>query len=55
MKMMKDNPGLMQSIMSDMTDAAKSDSSMMSAMYKTMTGNQQMMNMIQKMKGKIKV
>lgn len=48
MKMMKDNPGMMI----NMTEAAKSDTSMMSSMCKSMMGNQQMMNMMQKMKGK---
>ncbi len=48
MKMMKDNPGMMK----NMTEAAKSDTSMMSSMCKSMMGNQQMMNMMQKMKGK---
>jgi len=52
MKMMKDNPGMMQSMMSDMMEAAKSDTSMMSSMCKSMMGNQQMMDMMQKMKGK---
>ena len=52
MKMMKDNPGMMQNMMSNMMEAAKSDTSMMSSMCKSMMGNQQMMDMMQKMKGK---
>ena len=52
MKMMKDNPGMMQNMMSNMMEVAKSDTSMMSSMCKSMMGNQQMMDMMQKMKGK---
>lgn len=52
MKMMKDNPGMMQNMMSNMMEAAKGDTSMMSSMCKSMMGNQQMMDMMQKMKGK---
>ena len=52
MKMMKDNPGMMQNMMSNMMEAAKSDTSMMSSMCRSMMGNQQMMDMMQKMKGK---
>jgi hypothetical protein len=48
MKMMKDNPGMMQVMMSDMMESCKSDTSMMSSMCKTMMGNQQMNNMMQK-------
>jgi len=51
MKMMKDNPGMMQSMMSDMMETCKSDSGMMFGMYKTMMANQQMMDIMQKMKG----
>jgi hypothetical protein len=47
-QMMKDNPGMMQSMMSDMMEACKSDTSMMSSMCKTMMGNQQMKDMMQK-------
>jgi len=50
MKMMKDNPGMMQSMMSNMMEASKTDTSMMSSMCKSMMGNQQMMDMMQKMK-----
>lgn len=52
MKMMKDNPGMMKNMMSNMMEAAKSDTSMMSSMCKSMMGNQQMMDMMKKMKGK---
>ena len=51
MKTMKDNPAMMQGMMSDMMEACKGDSSMMAGMCKTMMGNQQMMDMMQKMKG----
>ena len=52
MKMMKDDPGVMQGMMSGMMEACKNDSNMMSGMCKTMMGNPQMMDMMQKMKGK---
>ena len=52
MKMMKDNPDMMKSMMNDMMETCKSDTSMMASMCKTMMENQQMMNMMQKMKGK---
>ena len=52
MKMMKDNPGIMESMMTDMMEACKNDTTMMSGMCKAMIGNQQMMDMMQKMKGK---
>jgi len=54
MKMMKDNPTMMQSMMSDMMETAKNDSGMMSSMSKTMMGNQKMMDMMQKTKGENK-
>ena len=54
MKMIKDNPGMMQSMMSDMMETCKNDSGMMSSMCKSMMGNQQMMDMMQKMKGENK-
>ena len=47
-------PEMMQRMMSDMMETAKSDRSMMSLMCKTMMGNQQMMEMMQKMKGEIR-
>ena len=52
MKMMKDNPGMMQNMMTNMMEAAKGDTVMMSSKCKSMMGNQQMMDMMQKMKGK---
>jgi len=52
MKMMKDNPGMMQGMMADMMETCKGDSAMMSGMCKTMMENPQMMDMMQKMKGK---
>lgn len=52
MKTMKGNPEMMKSMMNDMMEACKSDTSMMASMCKTMMGNQEMMNMMQKMKGK---
>jgi len=54
MKMMKDNPGMMQSMMSDMMEICKSDTSMMSSMCKTMMENQQMKEMMQKKMGENK-
>lgn len=50
MKMMKDNPGMMESMMTDMMEACKNDTAMISGMCKAMMGNKQMMDMIQKMK-----
>ena len=51
MKVMKDNPIMMQNMMSDMMEVCKGDSSMMAGMSKTMMGNQPMMDMMQQMKG----
>lgn len=51
MKVMKHNPAMMQNMMSDMMEACKGDSSMMSGMCRTMMSSPQMMNMMQKMKG----
>ncbi|RTL47554.1 MAG: hypothetical protein EO766_08965 [Hydrotalea sp. AMD] len=48
-KIMKDNPGLTQCMLSDMMETCKSDSSMMASMCKTIIGNPQLMNMMQKM------
>ena len=53
-KMMKDNPDLMQCMLSDMMETCKSDSSRMASMCKTIIGNPQLMNMMQKMKGENK-
>jgi hypothetical protein len=50
MKMMKDDPGMMQSMMSGMMETCKSDSTMMCSMCKTMMGNKQMMDMMDNMK-----
>ena len=52
MNMLKDNPGMMQNMMSVMMETAKGDTSMMSGMIKTMMGNQQMMDMMHKMTDK---
>lgn len=51
MEMSKNNPGMMNNMMSAMMETAKGDSSMMSGMIKTMMGNPQMMEMMQKMTG----
>ena len=51
MKMMKDNPGMMHTMMMNMMEACKSDTSMMSGMCKKMMENPQMMDMMKKMKG----
>ena len=48
MKMMKDNPGMMDNMM----EACKTDTTMMSGMCKKMMENPQMMEMMHKMKGK---
>lgn len=47
MKVMKDNPVMMQYMMADMMEVCKSDSAMMDKMHKTMMDNPQMMNMMQ--------
>ena len=52
MKMMKDNPGMMQGMMADMMETCKGDSAMISGMCKTMMENPQMMYMMKKMIGK---
>ena len=51
-KMMKDNPGIMESMLTSMMEACKGDSSMMSGMYKMMMGNRDMMD---KIKGKKRI
>ncbi len=53
-KMMKDNPGMMQGMMSGMMEMSKGDSTMMSGMCKSMMENMEMMEMMQKMKGEKK-
>lgn len=50
-KMMKENPAMIQSMMSNMLEACKSDTSLMSSMFKTLTGNEQMMGLIKNMTG----
>lgn len=50
-KMLKENPTMMQSMMTEMIEASKGDSSVMSSMLKTMMGNEQMMGMIGNMMG----
>ena len=54
MKMMKDNPGMMHTMMENMMEACKTDTAMMSGMCKKMMENPQMMDMMQKMKGEKK-
>ena len=54
MKMMEKSPDLMQGMLSDMMELCKSDPNMMSFMCRTMMGNQEMMDMIQKMKSEKK-
>ena len=54
MKMMQENPGMMQGMMTDMMEACKNDTAMMSGMCKAMMGNKQMMDMMQKMKSENK-
>jgi hypothetical protein len=51
MKMMKDNPSMMNSMMMNMMEACKNDTAMMSGMCKTMMGNKEMIDMMQKMNG----
>jgi len=51
MKMMKDNPGMMESMMSRMMEACKSDTIMMSSMRRAMMDDQQMKDMEQKKMG----
>lgn len=51
-KMMKENPAMIQTMMSNMLEACKSDTSLMSSMCKTLIGNEQMMGIIQNMKGR---
>ena len=52
MKMMKDNPGILEGMMTNMMEACGNDTVMMSGMCKAMIGNKQMMDMMQKMKDK---
>ncbi len=52
MKMMKENPGMMHNMMMNIMEACKNDTTMMSGMCKKMMENPQMMDIMQKMKGK---
>jgi len=52
MKMMKENPEMMKKMMSEMMETCMNDTSMMNSMCQSMMGNQQMMDMMHKMKGK---
>jgi len=51
MKVLKNNPGMMQIMMLTMMETAKGDTSLMQGMIKTMMANQPMMNMMQNMTG----
>ena len=51
MQMMKNDPTMMQGVMTGMMDMCKNDSTMMAGMCKTMMANPQMMDMMGKMKG----
>ncbi len=52
MKMIKENPGMMDNMMMNMMEACKTDTAMMSGMCKKMMENPQMMDMMQKMSDK---
>jgi hypothetical protein len=49
--MMKDDPAMMKSMMADMMEACKKDTSMMSEMCKMMMENQPMMDKMHQMNG----
>ena len=51
MNMLKDNPGMMQNMMSAMMETCKGDTIMMSGMIRTMMENPQMMQMMQNRTG----
>lgn len=51
MEKMKDNPDMMQSMMTGMMETFKGDSAMMSSMCMSMIENPEMMNMMHKMMG----
>jgi hypothetical protein len=51
MNMIRNNPAMMQNLMSDMMDAAKIDSSMMSSMANVIMRNPQMIDMMKNMHG----
>ncbi len=50
-KLMQDNPHMVQGMMDDMMETSKSDTAMMAGMCKAMMANPQMMDMMNKMKG----
>ncbi|MEK7719753.1 MAG: membrane or secreted protein [Bacteroidota bacterium] len=50
-KMMKDDPGMMKRMMSDMMETCKSDTAMLSSMCKNMMQSPQMMDMMHKNMG----
>jgi hypothetical protein len=52
MKMMKENPAMMESMMKDMMETCKQDTAMMSLMFRTMMKNPQMKEMMRKEMGK---
>ena len=51
MNILKDNPGMIQNMMSDMMETARGDTSMMSGMINSMIGNKQMMDMMKNRTG----
>ena len=53
MKMMKENPDMMHNMIMNMMEACKNDTTMMSGICKAMMGNKPMMDMMQKMNGKM--
>ena len=55
MKMMNGNPAMMHSMMMNMIETCKNDTTMMNGMCKLMMGNKEMMDMMEKMKGEKKV
>ncbi len=52
MKKMKDNPAMMEAMMSDMMEKCKNDSTMMKGMCNAMMASPEMMEMMNKMKDK---
>ena len=44
MEMMRENPGMMNTMMSNLMEASKTDSNIMIHMYENMMGNQEMMD-----------
>lgn len=51
MKMIKDDPAMMQSMMTDMMETCKNDTAMMSSMCKNMMENPEMMDMMHRKMG----